>query len=102
MGAVYLVQPDYAFAKLWAERKHLKIGKTPEEMANSPELKARIMKDINLLNATLGKWEQIKKIELTPTLWTIEDGLLTPTMKLKRKAIKEKFFNLYEKLYDRA
>ncbi len=35
-------------------------------MANSPELKARIMKDINLLNATLGKWEQIKKIELTP------------------------------------
>lgn len=97
-----LVQPDYAFAKLWAERKHLKIGETPEEMANSPELKARIMKDINLLNATLGKWEQIKKIELTPTLWTIEDGLLTPTMKLKRKAIKEKFFNLYEKLYDRA
>ena len=97
-----LVQPDYTFAKLWAERKHLKIGKTPEEMANSPELKARIMKDINLLNATLGKWEQIKKIELTPTLWTIEDGLLTPTMKLKRKAIKEKFFNLYEKLYDRA
>ena len=97
-----LVQPDYAFAKLWAERKHLKIGKTPEEMANSPELKARIMKDINLLNATLGKWEQIKKIELTPTLWTIEDGLLTPTMKLKRKAVKEKFFNLYEKLYDRA
>jgi long-chain acyl-CoA synthetase len=71
-------------------------------MANSPELKARIMKDVNLLNATLGKWEQIKKIELTPTLWTIEDGLLTPTMKLKRKAVKEKFFNLYEKLYDRA
>ena len=38
----------------------------------------------------LGKWEQIKKIELTLRFWTIEDGLLTPTMKLKRKAVKRK------------
>ena len=97
-----LIQPDYNFAKLWAARKGANIGTTNEEMANSQLLKLRIMKDIDLLNATLGKWEQIKKIELTPTLWTIEDGLLTPTMKLKRKAVKEKFFNLYEKLYDRA
>ena len=50
----------------------------------------------------LGKWEQIKKIELYSTLWTIEDGLLTPTMKLKRKTKRKILFNLYEKLYDRA
>ena len=62
-----LVQPTMHLQN-FGQRKHLKIGKTPEEMANSPELKARIMKDINLLNATLGKWEQIKKIEFTPTL----------------------------------
>ena len=35
-----LVQPDYAFAN-FGQRKHLKIGKTPEEMANSPELKSK-------------------------------------------------------------
>ena len=97
-----LVQPDFAFAQLWAHRKHIKIGTTPEEIANSPELKARIEKDIAYLNNTLGKWEQIKKIELTPRVWTIEEGLLTPTMKLKRKIIKEAFINLYERLYDRA
>ena len=97
-----LVQPDFAFAQLWAHRKHIKIGTTPEEIANSPELKARIEKDIAYLNKSLGKWEQIKKIELTPRVWTIEEGLLTPTMKLKRKIIKEAFINLYERLYDRA
>jgi long-chain acyl-CoA synthetase len=80
-----LVQPDFAFAQLWAHRKHIKIGTTPEEIANSPELKARIEKDIAYLNNSLGKWEQIKKIELTPRVWTIEEGLLTPTMKLKEK-----------------
>ena len=68
-------------------------------MANSPELKARIMKDINLLNATLGKWEQIKKFELTPDEWTIDGGQLTPTMKMKRKIIKQIYNDLYERIY---
>ena len=97
-----LIQPDFAFAKLWAQRKNMNIGSTPQEMAQNQELKKRIVKDIAILNESLGKWEQIKKIELTPEVWSIEEGLLTPTMKLKRKAIKEKFFTLYEKLYDKA
>jgi long-chain acyl-CoA synthetase len=97
-----LIQPDFAFAQLWAQRKGLKIGTTYEEISQSQDLKKRIEKDIAILNNSLGKWEQIKKIELTPEIWSIEDGLLTPTMKLKRKAVKEKFFNLYEKLYERA
>lgn len=94
-----LVQPDFNFAKSWAERKNIQIGDTPAEIAKNPELKARIEKDIDYLNTKLGGWEQIKKIELTPEVWSIEDGLLTPTLKLKRKAIKEKYIALYNKMY---
>src|SRR5690606_6255321 len=94
-----LVQPDFNFAKSWAERKEYKIGNTPQEMANSPELRARIEKEIDYLNTKLGSWEQIKKFELTPEVWSIEAGLLTPTLKLKRKAIKEYFINLYNRMY---
>lgn len=94
-----LVQPDFNFAKSWAERKNIKIGDTPAEIAKNPDLKARIEKDIDYLNTKLGGWEQIKKIELTPEVWSIEDGLLTPTLKLKRKAIKEKYIALYNKMY---
>lgn len=94
-----LVQPDFNFATHWAERHNLKIGTTPEEMAKSPELKARIEKEIDYLNTKLGGWEQIKKIELTPEVWSIESGLLTPTMKLKRKAVKERYIHLYNKMY---
>lgn len=93
------VQPDFNFAIHWAERHNLNIGKTPEEIAKSPELKARIEKEIDYLNTKLGAWEQIKKIELTPEVWSIEAGLLTPTMKLKRKVIKERFIELYNKMY---
>lgn len=93
------VQPDFAFAKGWAERKNLTIGSTPAEISQSKELKERIEKEIDYLNTKLGHWEQIKKIELTPEVWGVENGLLTPTLKLKRKIIKEHYKDLYEKLY---
>ena len=93
------IQPDYNFAKSWAARKNLNIGETPAEMAKSPELKERIGKEIDYINTKLGNWEQIKRFELTPELWTIELGLLTPTLKLKRKAVKERYIKLYNKMY---
>lgn len=96
-----LVQPDFEFAKSWASKNNLNIGSSPTEIANSKELKAEIEKEISKINVHLGKWEQVKKIELTPVIWTEDNGLLTPTLKLKRKAIKEHFIKLYDKLYDR-
>ncbi|UZT97632.1 long-chain fatty acid--CoA ligase [Chryseobacterium fluminis] len=94
-----LVQPDFEFAKNWAMRNNLNIGSTPQEIAKSTELKERIEKEIDGINEHLGNWERIKKIELTPEVWSIDAGLLTPTLKLKRKAIKEKFMSLYNKMY---
>ena len=94
-----LIQPDFNFVQHWAERKNINIGKTPEEIANSPELKERIGKEIDYLNTKLGSWEQIKRFELTPEVWTIDSGVLTPTLKLKRKAVKERFIKLYNKMY---
>ncbi|MBU4537871.1 MAG: AMP-binding protein [Weeksellaceae bacterium] len=94
-----LVQPDFNFVQHWAERKNINIGKTPAEMANSPELKERIGKEIAYLNTKLGSWEQIKLFELTPEIWSIESGVLTPTLKLKRKAVKERYIKLYNKMY---
>ncbi|KXH81479.1 AMP-dependent synthetase/ligase [Chryseobacterium kwangjuense] len=95
-----LVQPDFEFAKNWAMRNNLNIGSTHEEIAKSPELKERIEKEMDGINEHLGNWEKIKKIELTPEVWAIDTGLLTPTLKLKRKAIKEKFMDLYNKMYE--
>lgn len=94
-----LVQPDFNFVQHWAERKNINIGKTPAEMANSPELKERIGKEIAYLNTKLGSWEQIKLFELTPEIWSIDAGVLTPTLKLKRKAVKERYIKLYNKMY---
>ena len=96
-----LIQPDFAYARDWAAKNNIKIGSTEEEIANNPELKKAILAEIEHVNKNLGHWEQIKTIALTPEVWTDQNGLLTPTLKLKRKIIKEKFQKLYEKLYGR-
>ena len=43
--------------------------------------------------------DRVKKFELTPDEWSIDAGHLTPTMKLKRRVIKEKYSALYTKIY---
>jgi len=92
-----LIQPDFAYVKNWAELHNVKIIDSPKEIAANPAVKSRIEKEIEKINQHLGKWEQ--KIELTPKVWTIDDGLLTPTLKLKRKAIKAEFQDLYDRMY---
>ncbi|WP_312762012.1 long-chain fatty acid--CoA ligase [Epilithonimonas sp.] len=96
-----LVQPDFEYAKTWFSKNNINVGTSLEDIANSKDLKSEIEKEIEKINQHLGKWEQVKKIELTPEIWTENNGLLTPTLKLKRKAIKEHFIKLYDKLYDR-
>ncbi|MDL1913491.1 MAG: long-chain fatty acid--CoA ligase [Bergeyella sp.] len=94
-----IIQPDFNFAKNWAKRHHLKVPASNKEISQMPELKERIKKEIEKINKELGNWEQIKKIELSPEIWSVEGGELTPTLKLKRKAVKEKYQNLYLNLY---
>lgn len=98
-----LIQPDFDFIARYISYKNLPIDSTstPEEIVNSKEIKDRIMQDVEKVNKNLGKWEQIKKIELTPCVWSVEGGEFTPTLKLKRKFIKEKYINLYNKLYEK-
>ena len=75
------------------------LPKFNEEICQNPEVIARIQEDIDAANKKFGNWEQVKRFELTPDIWSIEAGHLTPTMKLKRKIIKERYQTLYDKIY---
>jgi long-chain acyl-CoA synthetase len=54
---------------------------------------------VNEINQTYGHWEQIKKIKLLPAEFSIEGGELTPTLKLKRKIIMEKYKAIVSDIY---
>jgi long-chain acyl-CoA synthetase len=91
-----LIQLNFEFIKDWAKIKAYKV----EDFSTDLRVIDRVQKEIDFYNKNFGKWEQIKKFEITPDEWTIEAGLLTPTMKMKRKVIKEKYKNLYQKIYN--
>jgi long-chain acyl-CoA synthetase len=94
-----LIQLNEEFAKEWGERKNLHLGSTLSEMVTHQELIDRVQEEIDFYNQKFGNWEKIKRFELTPDVWSIEKEQLTPTMKLKRRVIKEKYIDLYNKIY---
>ncbi|WP_299104226.1 long-chain fatty acid--CoA ligase [uncultured Tenacibaculum sp.] len=93
-AALIQIAPD--FVKEWANRHN----HTIENISTDENLIARIQKEVDYYNRKFGKWEQIKRFEITPDVWTIEDGHLTPTLKMKRKIILEKYQNLHKKIYN--
>src|SRR5690554_5261645 len=93
------IQPSFEFLKDWAALKGYDIGTTNEEMVSNSKVIERIQEEVNEINKSFGHWEQVKKFELTPDVWSIDDGHLTPTMKLKRKVILAKYQHLYDKIY---
>ena len=93
-----LIQPNIEYVKQWLESKGIKTNSLEESFKESTLIQA-IQNDIEKHNKNFGSWEQIKKFKLVPEEWTIEGGHLTPTMKLKRKVVKEKYSNYIEKMY---
>ncbi|MFT5216080.1 MAG: long-chain acyl-CoA synthetase [Glaciecola sp.] len=94
-----LIQPNFEFINDWIERKKKNIEKSMQAICSSEIIQQRIQKEIDEANKKFGNWEQIKKFELTPEIWSIDAGHLTPTMKMKRKIIKEKYLALIENIY---
>lgn len=93
------IQPNFSHLRTWAKQNGLDIGETNEDMVSNSKVNKIIKEEIEKVNPNFGHWEQIKRFELTPEIWSIEGGHLTPTLKLKRKNIMERYKNLYAKIY---
>jgi long-chain acyl-CoA synthetase len=93
------IQPNFDFVYEWAVKNKIEIEKTHQAIAANEKVIARIQQEVDTINQKFGHWEQIKRFELTPNAWSIEGGELTPTLKLKRKNVLEKYQDLYQKIY---
>jgi len=96
-----IIQPDFNFIMEWAKRHKVSIKFDNNDFIHNKTVIDRIQQEVDLYNESFAKWEKIKRFELTPDVWGIENGLLTPTMKPKRNKIKAKYITLYNKIYDK-
>jgi long-chain acyl-CoA synthetase len=96
--AAAIIQPDFVFLESWCNRKQIPFENSEKIIENQIVIN-RIQREVDELNSNFSNYEQIKKFELVPFQWAVDTGELTPTLKLKRKFIKTKFQQLFDKIY---
>lgn len=95
-GAV--ISPNFVYLHFWA-LKHKVHFRDNMELIKNPLVIARVQKEIDTINATLGQVEQIKQFRLVTEEWSQATGELSPTLKLKRKILLTKYCKLLEGMY---
>ncbi|WP_313262157.1 AMP-dependent synthetase/ligase [Sphingobacterium sp.] len=97
------IVPNYAHLQDWSrnEAPELK-GMPKDQFLTETKVVRKINKEVQLANQHFGNWEQIKKPIILSDEFTIENGELTPTLKMKRKVILEKYKKEFEELYHLA
>jgi long-chain acyl-CoA synthetase len=93
-----LIVPSFDGLREYCKRKEIAYT-TDAEMIQNEQVQEKYLSEVEEFNQLFGKWEQLKRFELLDKPWGIETGELTPTMKLKRKVIMEKYADRVEALY---
>lgn len=93
-----LIVPSFEALETWAAKRKINYN-TMEELVQHPDVIKLYQKRIAFQSKRLAQYETIKKFCLVPRAFTIEDGEITPTMKLKRKTINTNFKDLIDSMY---
>jgi long-chain acyl-CoA synthetase len=96
-----LVVPNFEALEKWAREKGLSFS-TREELVERPEVLALYEQTIRELTPHLAQFERIKKVALLTHEFTLEAGELTPTLKVKRRVIEQKYKDVIDRIYEAA
>lgn len=94
-----LIVPNYAAILKKLSSTHQDLPKSKYELANHDAVRKVIREVIHQTNPSLNQVEQIKKFVLLPNEWTVEDGILTPKLSLRRKVVLERYADIIKTMY---
>ena len=96
--AAAIILPSFPYLKEWCQSQHLNYT-TPEEAINMKEVKDRIAQEVQKYNKLFGETEQIKRYTLVADEWSTANRILTPTLKVKRKVVEEKYQSVIQSMF---
>ena len=96
--AAAIISPDFEYLKSWCRQNNVACENN-EEMVKSSEVNRVFAQEIAKYNPLFGAAEQIKKFEIVPEAWTQQNNILTPTLKVKRFIVQEKYKHLIDGIY---
>ncbi|MFO7659084.1 MAG: long-chain fatty acid--CoA ligase [Bacteroidales bacterium] len=93
-----LISPNFPFLHNWCSLHDVKYRDNPE-LIQHPKVVARYQREVNEINKQIGLTEQIKRFRLINEEWTPQTGELSPTLKLKRKYLTNKYKEIISEIY---
>ena len=96
--AAALIVPNFEHLKNWCEENHIPYT-TNAEMIKVKAVNDRYRKEVETYNKHFGDFEKVKRFELLDREWTIDDGEMTPSLKIRRKAIAEHYKDLIDGMF---
>ncbi len=96
--AAAIISPNAQYLKSWANLHKVEF-KDMNDLVKHPEVITRLRKEVNKYNVELGDYEKIKKFDIVPDEWSQKNGLLTPTLKVKRNKAIEFYKENIDKLF---
>jgi long-chain acyl-CoA synthetase len=100
IGALITIDPEAIEG--WKQRNGKPTGSSVGDLANDPDLLAEVDAAVKQANLSVSHAESIRKFRILPVDFTEDTGELTPTMKVKRKVVAEKFAGDIEAIYDKS
>ena len=96
-----LISPNFQVLEGWARQQNI-AAETRKDLAEHPEVVAHYKKIVKQVNGTLADFEMLKRFLLVPDEWTQDSGVLTPSGKLKRRVILERYQSEIASLYPKS
>ena len=96
-----IIVPDFAYMELWCNQQGIH-WTAPLYMSHHPEVISHFQAIVDDVNVSLSPHEQVRSFRLVPDTWTVENGLLTPSYKLRRTHIEQYFQKEIKDLYKNA
>jgi long-chain acyl-CoA synthetase len=93
-----VIVPNFIFLHNWCSR-HNVIFQDNAHLISRPKVIARYQREVNEMNKKLGQTENIKRFRLIADEWTVESGMLSPTLKVRRKKIAERYKDILAEIY---
>ncbi|MBN2423532.1 MAG: long-chain fatty acid--CoA ligase [Calditrichaceae bacterium] len=93
-----LIIPNYELLKKWAKENNLKL-ESNEELVKSKEVLDFMMNEVNNMQEEFARYEAVKKITLLPVPFSIDEGEITPSLKIKRNVVEKKYKTLIDRMY---
>ena len=96
--AAALIVPNFENLKTWCEENHVPFSANAE-IVKEKKVIDRYRKEVDTYNRFFGDFEKVKRFELVDREWTIDEGEITPSLKLRRKIIAEHYQELIDRMF---